>query len=296
MDLIYKLARAQSQLGHDVSVYAGDFRFDAAYAKSLHGVRVRVFRSWLNFGFYIMPGLISEARRELRGFDIIHLHCYRSFQNVVLCHYANRFAVPYVMDSHGSLPKFIRKKRIKSLFDLIVGRRLLRDAARCIGETELGVNEYLQEGVDKKKIVLISPPFPVEEFFNLPPLGCFREKFKIAEKHIVMFLGRIHWIKGIDFLVESFGELLKQRDDVLLVIVGPDDGYRAPLEKLIEDLGLLNKVLFAGFLSGEEKLAALVDADVVVQTSRYEQGAWAPFEAVLCGTPIIVSDNSGAES
>ena len=33
---------------------------------------------------------------------------------------------------------------------------------------------------------------------------------------------------------------------------------------------------------------------MVVQTSRYEQGAWAPIEAVLCGTPIIVSDNSGA--
>ena len=33
---------------------------------------------------------------------------------------------------------------------------------------------------------------------------------------------------------------------------------------------------------------------MVVQTSRYEQGAWAPFEAILCNTPIIVSSNSGA--
>jgi len=37
-----------------------------------------------------------------------------------------------------------------------------------------------------------------------------------------------------------------------------------------------------------------VDADVLIQTSRYEQGAWAPFEAILCNTPIIVSSNSGA--
>src|SRR5207245_11567707 len=57
---------------------------------------------------------------------------------------------------------------------------------------------------------------------------------------------------------------------------------------------LAAKVRFTGFLGGEDKLAALVDADVVVQTSRYEQGAWAPFEAVLCGTPIVVSRNSGA--
>jgi glycosyltransferase involved in cell wall biosynthesis len=66
------------------------------------------------------------------------------------------------------------------------------------------------------------------------------------------------------------------------------------MEALIDRLGIRERVMFTGFLAGREKLSALVDADVVVQTSRYEQGAWAPIEAVLCGTPIIVSDNSGA--
>ena len=100
--------------------------------------------------------------------------------------------------------------------------------------------------------------------------------------------------RSLDFLVEGFADLAKPRDDVLLAIVGPDDGYRAALEQVIEREGLAAKVLFTGFLGGEDKLAALVDADAVVQTSRYEQGAWAPFEAVLCGTPIVVSGNSGA--
>jgi len=48
------------------------------------------------------------------------------------------------------------------------------------------------------------------------------------------------------------------------------------------------------FLGGEKKFSALVDADVVVQPSRYEQAAWAPIEAVLCGTPIIVTKHTGA--
>ena len=241
-----------------------------------------------------MPGLIIEARKNLRNFDVIHLHCYRSFQNLVLCRYARRFNVPYVMDSHGSLPKFVRKKFIKSLFDLTAGQRILQDAARCIGEGELGVREYVDAGVGRNRVVRITPPFPVEDFREVPVPGEFRKKFNIIDEQIVMFLGRIHWIKGLDFLVEGFGELAKFRDDVLLLIVGPDDGYRASLEKLIENKKLSARVKFTGFLGGKEKLAALVDADVVVQTSRYEQGAWAPIEAVLCGTPIIVSDNSGA--
>ena len=47
-------------------------------------------------------------------------------------------------------------------------------------------------------------------------------------------------------------------------------------------------------LSGQKKNEALYDSDVVVQLSRQEQGAWAPIEAVLCETPIIVTANTGS--
>jgi glycosyltransferase involved in cell wall biosynthesis len=88
--------------------------------------------------------------------------------------------------------------------------------------------------------------------------------------------------------------LRKLRKDVILVIVGSDDGYLARLKRQIKKLRLSDKVYFPGFLSGQDKLSALVDADVVVQPSRYEQALWAPIEAVLCGTPIIVTKNTGA--
>jgi glycosyltransferase involved in cell wall biosynthesis len=110
----------------------------------------------------------------------------------------------------------------------------------------------------------------------------------------VLSLGRIHWIKGLDFLVKGFSEVAGARSDVVLAIVGNDDGYKRTLDKLIGELELSDRVFFTGFLSGVDKLSALVDADVMVQTSRYEQGAWAPFEAVLCGTPIIVNGDTGA--
>jgi len=109
-----------------------------------------------------------------------------------------------------------------------------------------------------------------------------------------MSIGRINYIKGLDFLVESFHILSLSRQSIILVIVGPDDGYQDELESLVNKLELVNKVIFTGFLGGQDKLEALVDADVVVQPSRYEQAAWAPIEAVLCGTPIIVSSDSGS--
>jgi len=300
VDLLNKLSKALAERRHEVTIYTSDFKLDREYINSLPEVNVLHFHCISSLaGFYLIPGMVMETKRHLRDFDVIHLHSARSFQNIVVHHYAKKYGIPYVLDTHGSLPRTVTgggkfKPMLKRQFDIAFGNRILRNASRLIAETEVGVKEYIQFGASKNKIALIPPPFDTEWFSKLPPPGLFRKKHGLLDKKIVMFLGRIHLIKGLSFLVESFNELSESRDDVHLVIVGNDDGYQSTLESEIAGLNLSDKVLFTGFLGGQDKLSVLVDADVVVQTSVYEQGAWAPFEAVLCGTPIIVSNNSGA--
>ena len=293
--LLYQLLRALKQKGHEVTLYTSNFKQDQEYNDSLRGIKVYPFYNWLNLaGFRIMPDMLREARKGLGVFDIIHLHSYRSFGNVVIHWYAQKYGIPYLIDAHGSMPRTFGRKGLKWLFDVIFGCRIIRGASRFIAETEVGVNEYKQAGINYDRIVLLPPPRDFGEFSQLPLSGIFRHKFNIKEKHIILFLGRIHWIKGLDFLVESFYQLTQCRSDVILVIVGSDDGYKPILEKLIDKLELSGKILFTGFLGGEDKLSALVDADVLVQPSRHEQGAGVPFEAVLCNTSIIVSKDTGA--
>ena len=293
-DFIYKLAGAQFRQGHEVTVYTGGYKIDEEYAKSLKGVRIVSFRSWFNFGFYLMPGLIDEARNNLKNFDILHLHCYRSFQNMIIHHYAKKYNVPYVLDAHGSIPRFSRKRRVKKLFDFIYGYKIVRDASRLIAETAKGASEYDKLGIGSVDVTLFSPPFDTEEFSSLPMPKEFINKFSLSNKRLIVYLGRINYIKGLDFLIESFSELSKLRNDLILIMVGSDDGYKKTLEALIAKLKLKDKVLFLGFVSKEDKLRVLVDADVVVQVSRYEEGAWAPLEATLCNRPIIVTSHTGA--
>jgi glycosyltransferase involved in cell wall biosynthesis len=281
-------------------IYTSDFELDSESPDSLPGIEVHPFHCLSSLaGFYLTPGMIGEVRRQLGDFDVIHLHCFRNFPNTVLHHFAPKYGVPYVLDTHGSLPRKVAGENrsrwmFRWLFDVTFGNRILKDARKVIAETELGINEYREFGVDDDKIALIPPPFSTEDFSQLPSRGLFRSKYNIVDKKIVLFLGRIHHIKGLDFLAESFYELTRSRDDAVLVIVGSDDGHKFTLDKLISELELSEKVLFTGFLGGVDKLSALVDADVVVQTSLYEQGAWVPFEAVLCGTPIVVSKHTGA--
>lgn len=300
VSVLHELTKALAQRGHEVTIYTSDFRLDRDYIASLPQVEVYPFRCVSSLGlFYVTPSLVKAARENLKYFDIIHLNCFRSFQNIIIHHYAKKYGVPYVLDTRGSLPRRAAgenggKWLLRWLFDAVFGNEILRDASEVIALNEFGCKEYERFGVKREKVSVIHHFFRVEDFSSIPSPGIFRKQYGIENRKIVMSLGRLNYIKGLDFLVESFYELSRTRQDAVLVIVGPDDGYEGKLKKMIKKLGVADRVIFTGFLGGEDKLAALVDADVVVQPSRYEYSAWAPIEAVLCGTPVIVSSNTGS--
>lgn len=126
------------------------------------------------------------------------------------------------------------------------------------------MGQYKQLGVSENKIVVISNGIDIESFKNLPEHRQFKKKYHIREKYIILFLGRVHKIKGIDFLIKSFSKLVKEIDDVALVIAGPDDGYGRKAKTLTKNLGLHDKVRFTGRINGKDKLSAYVDADVLI--------------------------------
>lgn len=300
VEVLYHLSRGLRGRGHNVVLYTSDFQLDRDYIRSLEGVKVYPFHSRLDMaGLHVMPGIISESRKCVKEFDVIHLHCFRSFPNLVIHHYAAKYGIPYIVDAHGSTPRIAAGGKstmllFKWLYDMLFGYRILRDASKLVAETQVGVGEYIRLGALRDKIALVHPPLDVDSFSRLPNPGVFRHKYGLGNQKIIMSLGRINWIKGMGFLVDAFALLIKQRQYVVLVIVGPDDGYQQALEKRINDLGIRDKVLFTGFLGGAEKLSALVDADILVYPSVYESLGLVALESLVCGTPVIVSRDTGA--
>jgi glycosyltransferase involved in cell wall biosynthesis len=176
------------------------------------------------------------------------------------------------------------------LYDVVFGYRLLRDASKVIALTEIEAEEYVQAGVPRSKIAIIPNGIDLSEYADLPPKGCFKKRFGIkGDEKIVLFLARIHKIKGVDILVRAFADVIKKLDDVRLVVVGPDDGYLGELESLIRALKIEDKVLIVGALYGRDKLEAYVDADLYVLFSRYETFPMTVLEAYACGKPVIAS-------
>jgi len=301
----YELCKELVKRGHEVTVYTTD-TLDAqkrVYVPSkealeIDGIKVYYFRNLSNrlagrYHLFITPTFVKAVRHNLKGFDVIHLYGARTTLHISTYHYAKKYGVPYILRAAGGILPFGTMQGFKRLFDMLFGYRILKDAAKVIAGNEVEIDEHKRMGVDEDKITIISPAYDIDAFSHPPAFGQFRKKFGIKEKHIILFLGRIHKIKGIDFLAESFHELAQYRDDVALAIAGPDDGYQTALESLVRKLDLSTRVLFTGFLDGEDKLSALVDATMLVQTSIYERGPGSPFEAILCNTPIIVTRDTG---
>ncbi len=129
---------------------------------------------------------------------------------------------------------------------------------------------------------------------DIPRQGEFRALYDIPSgAHVILFLGRLHPIKGIDLLLRAFEIVLKEVENCRLVIAGPEDGSLPGLKALARELKLCSNVLFTGPLYGRAKFAAYRDSDIYVLPSYYEAFPIAVLEAWAFKKPVIVTENCG---
>lgn len=300
----YEVSSHLVKAGHDVTVYTTDgynsqFENRTNVPLDIDGIRVYYFKNLfksvvrkVNLTFpYHLPFVL---RKEIKNFDIIHIHEHRTVSAAIVHYYAKKHGVPYVLQSHGSVLTFFQKSKLKKIFDFFFGYSILNNASKVIALTAAEANQYMQMGMDESKIVIIPNGINIEEFENLPNKGEFKRKYSITDnERIILYLGRIDIIKGIDLLIDSFSDLVNKVDNIRLVVVGPSSDYLPILKQKVMDLGIADKVLFTGTLYGRDKLESYVDADVYVLPSRYETFPNTVLEAAACGIPVIITDQCG---
>jgi glycosyltransferase involved in cell wall biosynthesis len=130
-----------------------------------------------------------------------------------------------------------------------------------------------------------------EEYGGLPPAGSFvASRPSLAGRRFVLFLGRLHVVKGLDILADAWRRCAAEAPDVDLVVAGPDAGAGRDFAARIAQAGLADRVHMAGPLYGAKKLAALVDAACFCLPSRQEGFSVAVLEALACGVPAVISE------
>lgn len=298
---VYELASQQIAMGHDVTVYTTDgfkrrVKIEKNRSVDVDGIRTYYFRNLsmyltANFNLPLPYYLPVVAAKELKSFDIVHIHEHRTFLAAVIYLLATRYNIPYIVQPHGSVPRMTKAWQ-KKLFDTLVGNRIIYNAKRIIASSKIESQYYKKVYPKLNEKIIVRLPNPVN-IPKTPPEGSFRKKWGLKDDQIVLYLGRIHERKGLDLLVRTFNQI---KDDKLkLVIAGPDDHYLKRLKKLISDLGLGDRIILTGPLYGLDKFEVLVDADVFVlpSSSEYESFGMAAAEAIACGTPVVVTSNCG---
>ena len=212
--------------------------------------------------------------------DIIHSHGMWVMPNVYPFRAAKRAQKPLVVSPRGTLSPIAlaRSTSRKRLFWLLLQRKAMRHAA-CLHATSE------QEYADIRRAGLRQPVAVISNGISIPP----QEGGATAPQRTLLYLGRIHRIKGIENLLRAWHRISGQFSDWNLKIVGLDEtGHRRDLERLAKELNL-HRVAFEGPLYGSNKEAAYAAASLYILPSHSENFGVSVAEALARAVPVVTT-------
>lgn len=292
--VVIELTQALVKKGVEVAIFAPSESDKGGCISNLKGVNVNLFpknflsRFWTS---YSSP-LAKSLMKEVSDFDLIHIHEIWHYPNFAAYRAAKRAGKAYIVTIHGALePWCLNYKALtKRIYTALIQRRILCKASALHALTREEVKQIQNFGVGSPVAVIPNGIDP-EEFRELPLREELENSYpELNGKKVVLFLGRIHPKKGLDILTKAFAKIAKGRENISLLIAGPDnEGYQAHVEKLLESKGIINRATFTGMLTGRKKLAALSRADAFVLPSYSEGFTMTILEAMACRLPLVIT-------
>ncbi len=296
-----EMARAVARRGHEVAIYTTDFGLEGQVAAA--GAPHREAGDPAGFAIHTFPvgrprawkpsrAMARALARDIAGFDLVHLHSLYLRHDWVTGDLCHRLGVPYLVRPHGSLDPYIHRRRrlLKWVMETAFQNRVLRRAAALHYTTEEEMQLATPYALGTRGIV-VPLGLDAAEYDALPGSGLFRARHpEVGGRRIVLFLSRLHEKKGLDLLAPAFAEVARGRDDLHLVIAGPDGGVEARARGWLRAAGVLERTTFTGMIEGEEKLVAFAAAELFVLPSYSENFGIAVLEAMAAGLPVVVSD------
>ena len=309
--VVTALARGQARRGHQVTVCATDVRDAAARLPApaaqarrrpwpprsgADGVALRVFPNLSNrlayrLQLFLPLGLGAYLRTAGPGLDVAHLHGCHHVPGAIAARRLRRAGIPYVLAPHGTAPRLERRRRAKWVFDHTVGRGVLAGAARVLALSAAERRQLRGLGVAETALRIVPGVLDTDELDAPRDPDAFRARHGLGRAPVILFLGKLTPRKRVDDLVHAVARL--SSPEVRLVVAGNDLGAEPALRALVGKLGLDGVTRFTGLLAGPARLDALAAADVVAYPSSDEAFGLVPLEALGCGTPVVVGDDSG---
>ncbi len=224
--------------------------------------------------------------------DVIHMHGVWEANLRWAAAWAQRRDVPWVLSTHGMLHRVpMRKGWLKKRLYLTILGSAIKGARRLL-VTNTEEASFAFELVGVESTVLVNG-VSLGDFSSTSVTSAPGLIPGLPSRPYLLFLGRIHELKGIDGLIRSFAIARSSGVDTDLVLAGPPDGFEKTVTGLARDLGVGDRVHQVGALYGQAKIDALAGCRLLVHRPRYEGFGMTIVEAMAAGRPVLTTAASG---
>ncbi len=293
------LAAAQAGLGNDVTVLGNyeprdQIDFTHSHRETPHFEKIRIRNTAdLSPREHLVPLKGAQCCKQLIDPDtLVHLHGVWDPLLLFAARLARSRAARYVVSPHSMLhPWQMRRYHLsKQALLALSWRRLLRRAFFVQANTAPEV-DFVLAVEPAARTEVIPNGVSLEQFGSIADADSFLNRYPyLKAKPYILFLARLHYQKGLRHLVDAFKIVAAWREDIQLVVAGPDRGERRRFARGIADAGLSDRVHLTGPLYGRDKALALQSASCFCLPSLNEGFSLSILEALASKVPVVISE------
>lgn len=257
-------------------------------------------RQWSEAFKYSHP-LALWLDSNIRNFDLVHIHAVFSHACIAAARACRQHDVPYIVRPLGTLdPWSLNRKQVRKRIFWYFGVKQMLNAAAAIHYTTVEERRLVEASLGLAKGVVIPNALDLSfakvqtKYWGAQRKGAGGGSDLLFGRSgtYILTLSRIHPKKGFELLIESFAALKRSGmfADWRLVFAGDGNPeYVNQLKRLADRQGLNGSAVFAGWVDGQRKYAALKGAALLALPSYQENFGICVIEALAFGVPVLVS-------
>ena len=289
---IVPMCRALKEEGIEVLLVSTNAGVD--HDESLYeykGIPAKFFPTQLGDSFKYSRPLSSWLSANIEQFDVAHIHAVFNHSSIAAAHVCRKARVPYIVRPLGTLEPWsmTQKSLRKRVFWQVSGKGMLRRAAAVHYTTDaekLSTERLL--GLNHGKVIALG----IETTASASHAKLEQHFPELASEPYMLVLSRLHPKKGLDVLIDAFLALVQVEKFAhwRLVIAGDGpEAYVLKLKAMAGSSAQRDRIVFTGWLDGEEKDAVLGGASLLVLPSHQENFGLCVMEALSHSVPVLVS-------